>query len=98
MSLLDLIPYQELVDAHRPSPRVKVSEEGWLTAIDLLTTGHATLLGFWGEATTVHLALLGDADEIAVVSLECPAGKFPSVAVRHAPARFPPSDRRRPRR
>jgi Ni,Fe-hydrogenase III large subunit len=86
MSLLDLIPYQEVIAAHRPSPRARVGEEGWLTAIDLLATGHATLLGFWGEAITVHLALLGDADEIAVVSLDCAFGKFPSVAARHPPA------------
>jgi len=86
MSLLDFIPYQEPISAHRPWPRVKVREEGWLTAIDLLATGHATLLGFWGEASVVHLALLADTCEIAVVSLDCTAGKFPSVASRHAPA------------
>ncbi len=86
MSLLDLVPHHELIDRHRPSPRIKVSEDGWLTAIDLLATGRATLLGFWGEPTAVHVALLGDADEIAVVSLECPLGKYPSVAARHPPA------------
>jgi Ni,Fe-hydrogenase III large subunit len=86
MGLLDLIPHHEQIGGHRPSPRVKVGEEGWLTAIDVLATGHATLLGFWGEATAVHLALLGDADDIAVVSLECPSGTYPSVAARHPPA------------
>jgi Ni,Fe-hydrogenase III large subunit len=86
MGLLDLIPHQEVIAAHRPSPRVKVGEEGWLTAIDLLATGRATLLGFWGEAAAVHLALLGDADETAVVSFGCTSGRFPSVAARHPPA------------
>src|SRR5215472_5626879 len=86
MSMLDLIPHQEVVAAHRPWPRATVGEEGWLKAIDLLAAGHVTLFGFWGEGSAVHLALLGAADEIAVVSLECESGKFPSVAARHAPA------------
>jgi Ni,Fe-hydrogenase III large subunit len=86
MSLLDFIPHQEVVAAHRPWPRARVGEDGWLTAIDLLATGHATLLGFWGEASAVHLALLADTYEIAVVSLDCASGKFPSVAAGHAPA------------
>ena len=44
------------------------------------------MLGFWGEVSAVHLALLGGADEIAIVSLECESGNFPSVAARHPPA------------
>ena len=86
MSLLDLIPHQEAIAAHRPWPRVPVGEQGWLKAIDLLAAGDVTLLGFWGEVSAVHLVLLGAADEIAVVSLQCETGKFPSVAARHAPA------------
>jgi Ni,Fe-hydrogenase III large subunit len=86
MSLLDLIPHQEAIAAHRPWPRVLVGEQGWLKAIDLLAAGDVTLLGFWGEISAVHLALLDAADEIAIVSLECESGKFPSVAARHAPA------------
>ena len=86
MSLLDLIPHQDVATTHRPWPRATVGEEGWLKAIDLLAAGDITLLGFWGEASAVHMALLGGADEIAVVSLECESGKFPSVAARHAPA------------
>jgi Ni,Fe-hydrogenase III large subunit len=86
MNPLDFIPYHEPIAAHQPWPRADVGDDGWLIAIDLLATGHATLLGFWGEASAVHLALLGDTNEIAVVSLACPSGKFPSVAARHAPA------------
>ena len=86
MSLLDLIPHQEAIAAHRPWPRVLVGEQGWLKAIDLLAAGDVTLLGFWGEVSAVHLVLLGGADEIAIVSLECESRKFPSVASRHAPA------------
>lgn len=86
MSLLDRIPHREEVAAHRPWPRVTVGQEGWLGAINLLAAGDVTLLGFWGEVSAVHLALLGSADEIAVVSLECASGNFPSVAARHPPA------------
>jgi len=86
VSLLDLIPHHEMVAAHRPWPRVTVGEEGWLSAIDLLAAGRVTLFGFWGEASIVHMALLGDGDEIVIVSLGCESGKFPSVAARHAPA------------
>jgi Ni,Fe-hydrogenase III large subunit len=86
MSLLDSIPRHEMVVAHRPWPRVNVGEDGWLKAIDLLATGEFTLLGFWGEASTVHLGLLAEGGEVAVVSLDCASGKFPSVGARHAPA------------
>ena len=86
MRLLDLIPHQEVVAAHRPWPRAMVGEEGWLKTIDLLAAGDVTLFGLWGETSAVHMALLGGADEIAVVSLECESGKFPSVAARHVPA------------
>jgi Ni,Fe-hydrogenase III large subunit len=86
MSLLALIPYRELVAAHQPWPRVVVGEEGWSEAIELLASDELTLFGFWGEASAVHLALLGNSDDVAIVSLECASGKFPSVAARHAPA------------
>src|SRR6185437_11078862 len=86
MSLLALIPHREVLAAHRPWPRAEVGEEGWLKAIELLASDEVTLFGFWGEASAVHLALLGTSGEVAVVSLECANGKFPSVAARHAPA------------
>ncbi len=86
MSLLSLIPHREVVAAHRPWPRAVVGEDGWLKAIDLLAAGDVTLCGFWAEASAVHVALLGEGDEVAVVSLGCGSGKFPSVAARHPPA------------
>ena len=52
--------------------------------------GRATLLGLWGDAgpsLAVHMAISGDAaNDIAVVSLECPDGTFPSVGALHPPA------------
>jgi Ni,Fe-hydrogenase III large subunit len=86
MSLLDLIPHRDVIASHRPWPRAVVDQSGWQKAIEGLATGKFTLLGFWGEASTVHLGLLGDSSEIAVFSLECTDGGFASVAARHAPA------------
>jgi Ni,Fe-hydrogenase III large subunit len=87
MALLDSIPHRQKAAEQRPWPRVIVGEDGWLAAIERLTSGRAALFGLWGEATAVHMALLAaDFSEIAVVSLQCGDGKFPSVAVRHPPA------------
>ena len=75
---------------HAPFPRRMVDEEGWLEAADWLATGQATLLGLWGEADRVHMALLdeaaGDETPIMVLTLPCPDGRFPSVTEVHLPA------------
>ncbi|MBI5262295.1 MAG: NADH-quinone oxidoreductase subunit C [Bradyrhizobium sp.] len=87
MSLIDSIPHKTAAPSHRPWPRVVVTDEGWQTAIDKLVAGRLTLLGLWGEVAAVHMALLDAvSNEIAVVSLECASGTFPSVANRHPPA------------
>ncbi|MBV9561854.1 MAG: NADH-quinone oxidoreductase subunit C [Bradyrhizobium sp.] len=86
MDLLGGIPHRELVTVHRPWPRAIVDEDGWRKAIDRLASGELTLLGFWGEPEAVYLAMLGEAGGIAVISLACGDGKFPSVAARHPPA------------
>jgi hypothetical protein len=61
-----------------------VESAAWQGAIDGLAVGDLTLLSLWAEPGRVHMALLGP--PIAVISLECPDGKYPSVARRHAPA------------
>jgi Ni,Fe-hydrogenase III large subunit len=87
MALLDSIPHRQKAANQRPWPRVIVGDDGWLAAIEHLTSGHATLLGFWGEPAAVHMALLGaNFSEIVVVSLQCDDGTFISVAARHLPA------------
>ena len=56
-------------------------------AVNALVEARATLLGLWGDKDAVHLALLEEPSaEIAVFTLECPDGKFPSVGVAHPPA------------
>ena len=86
-ALRDSIPHRLVVAGHRPWPRIEVGDDGWSAATDRLTTGQATLLGFWGEPAAVHMALLSaDFSEIVVVSLDCGSRRFPSVASRHPPA------------
>ncbi len=87
MSLLDTIPHRETAKAHWPWPRALVTEEGWQQAIDHLVIGQCTLLGLWGDAPNVHMALLdATSGDVAVVSYACKGGKYPGVAARHPPA------------
>ena len=87
MRLVDLAADATPVAAHRPWPRYDVTEAGWRNTGAALAAGEATLLGLWGEAHAVHLALLDEtAREIAVFSLDCPHGRFPSLGAVHAPA------------
>jgi Ni,Fe-hydrogenase III large subunit/Ni,Fe-hydrogenase III component G len=82
-----LIAKGRLVEAHRPWPRAIVSAEVWRDAIALLAVGERTLLGLWGDVGAVHMALLDEtASGVAVISLACPDGRFPSVGETHAPA------------
>jgi len=83
----DLLRGGRVVAAHRPWSRVEIGTAGWRAAGDLLAAGQATLLGLWGDDGAVHMALLDEAtNEIAVASLACPGGHFPSVGAVHAPA------------
>jgi Ni,Fe-hydrogenase III large subunit len=87
MPLIDSIKHSATAKAHRPWPRVIVGDDGWKKAIELLARGRCTLLGLWGDAGDVHMALLDEkAGEIAVVSYACKDRKYPSVAARHPPA------------
>lgn len=88
MAILDAITHSDVAERHRPWPRALVDEEGWRQAADQLATGRLVLLGLWGDAPMVHMALCDDesAGDAAVVSYACKSGKYPSVAARHAPA------------
>ena len=82
--LIDRVPGLR-VEGHKPVPRVAVSSETWRALAGELAAGHLTLLGLWGDAGKVHMALLEEA-EIVVVTVECQDGKFPSVGQTHPPA------------
>jgi Ni,Fe-hydrogenase III large subunit len=75
------------IGSQRPWPRVVVDADGWESATVLAADGRCTLLGLWGEADAVHMALaVQDPLEIAIFSLPCPDGAFPSVGRHHPPA------------
>jgi Ni,Fe-hydrogenase III large subunit len=95
------------VAEHRPWPRIVVDETAWTAIAEQIGAGRGSLLGLWGEADAVHMAVLDGGGEvvttaatrgngdgtgaaggdvsIAVVTLPCSRGRFPSVAV-HVPS------------
>jgi Ni,Fe-hydrogenase III large subunit len=90
LSLIDIIPQGERIERHRPWPRLIVTPDAWRHVAGEIAHGRATLLALWGDNARdpmVHMAMLDDTTgEIAVVSLACPAAKFPSVGALHPPA------------
>jgi Ni,Fe-hydrogenase III large subunit len=87
LKLAELIGAHAAIARHNPYPRVETDIEGWQTAIEQLSISNWTLLALWGETNAVNMALLQEAtSEIAVVTLRCPRGRYPSVAKQHLPA------------
>jgi Ni,Fe-hydrogenase III large subunit len=87
MALLDTIKHRGKAKQHRPWPRAAVTDDGWQQAIEHLAAGRCTLLGLWGDAPSVHMALLaGNFSDVAVLSYVCKDSTYPSVAARHPPA------------
>jgi len=85
-ALIDVIEGRK-VEEHRPWPRVVVRDDGWRFSTRQLAAGTWTLLGLWGEAGAVHMAVLDErAGEIAVVTIRCPNARYPSVGALHPPA------------
>jgi Ni,Fe-hydrogenase III large subunit len=70
-----------------PWPRVTVDAVTWNFATGELAQGRLSLLGLWGEPTTVHMAVMDQtSSEIAIISLDCPDRSYPSVGLHHPPA------------
>jgi Ni,Fe-hydrogenase III large subunit len=86
MSLLfEVISRFRYTPDHRPWPRVTVDEATWRLTAEYLAAGRWSLLGLWGDTDVVHAAVL-EGDDMAVLSLDCAAAAFPSLAQHHAPA------------
>jgi Ni,Fe-hydrogenase III large subunit len=80
-AFLAAIPGSRAVAAHRPWPRFVLDEAGWRALADALATTDWSLLGLWGDTAEIHLALRDEpSDEIAVASLPCADGRFPSLS------------------
>src|SRR3569832_739297 len=86
-SLIDLMLEGRKIKHHRPWPRVEVDAPVWKFVASELTHGRWSLLGLWGEPTTVHMSIMDAATaDIAIVSLDCPDRSYPSVGKHHPPA------------
>jgi Ni,Fe-hydrogenase III large subunit len=84
-TLRDLVAAGRRIEAHAPWPRAIVNAEQWHGMTTQLTTGRWTLVSLWGEPDAVHAALREE-NAVAVLSLACPDGSFPSVGRAHPPA------------
>jgi Ni,Fe-hydrogenase III large subunit len=86
-ALTDLVRGGRPVEGHRPWPRTVGDAKAWRFAAEQAGAGRWTMIGLWADAGAVHMALGDDgAATIAVISLDCPDGRFPSVAQLHPPA------------
>jgi Ni,Fe-hydrogenase III large subunit len=88
MSVLsDLLAAGQPVAAHQPWPRAHVQANTWRDAINHLADGRLTLLSLWGGRGHINMAVLAtDPSEVAVLTLDCPDNRYPSVGRLHAPA------------
>ncbi|HEY0328389.1 MAG TPA: NADH-quinone oxidoreductase subunit C [Rhodopseudomonas sp.] len=86
-SLSDLKREGLLAPQQRPWPRIVVDEVLWSGAATSVAERRLTLLALWGEPAAVHMAVLEPPTaEVAVISLDCPNRRFPSVGALHPPA------------
>jgi Ni,Fe-hydrogenase III large subunit len=85
--LAEVIGRNQRVAHCRPWPRAIVQEKDWRLAGIQVADGRWTLLGLWGEAAAVHMAIFAPGSaNIGILTYECPSGEFPSIAKLHAPA------------
>ncbi len=85
--LTDLLDEGRRMLSHRPIPRGLVHPDTWARATMALAAGDLTLLSVWGDSAQVHVALLDPVDNaIAVLTLPCPDGVYPSIGQSHPPA------------
>ena len=86
-SLIEALAGAAPSNGHNPWLRRIVDERTWSVLAEQLGEGRWTLAGLWGDAGAVHMALLDSGrGEMAVATLPCPTGQFPSISRHHAPA------------
>jgi Ni,Fe-hydrogenase III large subunit len=74
------------VGCHAPWRRFDVDAATWTAIARSLGAGEADLLGLWGDAAAVHMALRTPPAEPFVISLAVTQQSFPSVGRFHLPA------------
>src|ERR1700678_411239 len=86
-TMIDALFGAHALHENRPWPRRVVDGDLWRDLGCQLGDGLLTLAGLWADAGVVHMALLdATRGKLAIASLACDGGKFPSVGVYHAPA------------
>ncbi|MDL2397987.1 NADH-quinone oxidoreductase subunit C [Rhizobium mayense] len=88
LTLSDILEKGRSVPHHAPWLRAVADADIWTSAAHALSEGRLSLLGLWGAASAVHMALLDEpAGMIGVLSLEeLDSAGYPSVAQLHPPA------------
>jgi Ni,Fe-hydrogenase III large subunit len=71
---------------HAPWRRFEVDAQTWIAIAKALGEGAGDLIGLWGEAATVHMAVRTPPADPCVISLAVSEGGFPSVGRFHPPA------------
>jgi Ni,Fe-hydrogenase III large subunit len=75
------------VPGHRPWPRYAVDTETWSMVGEALGQGGGDLIGLWGDAADVHMALRSEGlAQPCVLSVGLKFGGFPSIGRHHPPA------------
>jgi Ni,Fe-hydrogenase III large subunit len=86
-SLIDRILEGREIQQRRPWPRAVVGAHLWKFVANELAQGRLSLLGLWGEPSTVHMAIMDEGTaEIATVSLDCLDHSYASIGKHHPPA------------
>jgi hypothetical protein len=90
--LAELYDKRTPVAGHRPWPRYSVERDTWCKLAAGLARYPWTLLGLWAEPQIVYMALYHPptgtvANNLTVVSLACPDGRYPAVSQWHPPRR-----------
>lgn len=87
LALQTVFEQGQSVGVHQPWLRVVVTPTTWTTLAEGLGSGAWSLLGLWGEAATVHMALREPTSGVVgVASIQGADGKFPAVSRWHPPA------------
>jgi Ni,Fe-hydrogenase III large subunit len=83
--LQTIVQHGQAAGAAGVPPHVRVDQAAWTHAGERLGAGQGTLLSLWGDADAVAMAVL-DGEAVAVLTLPCPTGRFPSIGRLHPPA------------
>jgi Ni,Fe-hydrogenase III large subunit len=91
-TITTMLQGREAIAGHRPWPRYAIDAATWEALGAALAAGEGTLLGLWGDAGAVHMALTVPSPAApslaipAIVTLATADGTFPSIGKHHAPA------------